>query len=53
MNFNIEMSKMLEVISREPVARRFAYALLLVTLLLVIVWKLPEILTAFSLLVRG
>lgn len=48
MNFNIEIGKMLEVISKEPVARRFAYTVIICLLTAVIWWKLPDVIMALK-----
>lgn len=38
MNFNIEIGKMLEVISKEPMARRFSYVALFLGFILGAYW---------------
>ena len=48
MNFNIEIGKMLEVISKEPKARRFAYTFIICLLIAVIWWKLPDVIIALK-----
>lgn len=48
MNFNIEVAKMLEVISKEPIARRFVYTVIICLFVAVIWWKLPEVITALK-----
>lgn len=48
MNFNIEIGKMLEVISKEPTARKFAYTVIICLFITVIWWKLPDVITALK-----
>lgn len=48
MNFNIEVGKMLEVISKEPVARRFAYVALFLGFILGTYWLAPDFLKAIG-----
>lgn len=40
--------KMLEVISKEPIARRFAYTVIICLFIAVIWWKLPDVIMAFK-----
>lgn len=48
MNFNIEIEKMLEVISKEPAARRFAYTVIICLFVAVVWWKLPDVIMALK-----
>lgn len=40
--------EMLEVISKEPIARRFAYTVIICLFIAVIWWKLPDVIMAFK-----
>lgn len=48
MNFNIEIGKMLEVISKEPTARTFAYIALFLGFILGTYWLAPDFLKALA-----
>lgn len=46
MNFNIEVAKMLEVISKDATARRFAYVVVILSFIFGMAWVLPNLINA-------
>lgn len=46
MNFNIEIGKMLEIISKDKIARRFAYTAMVLAFIFGMSWVLPNLIQA-------
>lgn len=48
MDFNIEISKMLEVIEKSAKARRFAYVVVILSFIFGMSWVLPNLILALK-----